>query len=493
MGKTKNIDPNVEVKFHLHKDLKPFTKSRLEYLREQVARIKLMPQPEQRTEAWYSMREDRITASDFATALDQSPYQKQSKLLWKKVTKDRTFNTNAAILWGVKYEEVAVQIYEYRNSVNVVEYGCIKHPNYNWLGASPDGITDDGVMLEIKCPSSRAITGVIPSYYWCQVQGQLEVCELDRCDFLECKLVEYDSRDEYEKDNFNGDYFLNSLGKEKGAVIEYFKKESKSYKFSYVPLGLMGNELDEWVKKDRQKNESENVLFSGIDFWRLERVSCIPIYRNQEWFYEVTPIFKKFWDQVLYYREAGIDALNKYLEEEKEKSRKNRKPRKKRAKKKPEKEFLFTSISDYIDLKNTINGEEEIFKGIEDQNEQEKKDLLKGNFVIMDGKKVEIDDSSLFSLTGSSDKNKIVIDNNSFDVTGCLFSKKTFSIPKEEESEEEEFSMKNNNLKGCVFSKKTFTIPDKQVTNRKRKNIKFGQIEVEKYDFDEDELFSIKM
>ena len=80
MGKTKDIDPNIEVKFHLHKDLKQFTPSRLKYLREQVARIKLMPQPEQRTEAWYSMREDRITASDFATALDQSPYQTRS--LW---------------------------------------------------------------------------------------------------------------------------------------------------------------------------------------------------------------------------------------------------------------------------------------------------------------------------------------------------------------------------------------------------------------------------
>ena len=89
---------------------------------------------------------------------------------------------------GVKYEEVAVMIYEQRNSMKVFEYGCIPHPVYDFIGASPDGITDSGIMLEIKCPSSRKITGVIPSYYWCQVQTQLEVCELDRCDFLECKL-----------------------------------------------------------------------------------------------------------------------------------------------------------------------------------------------------------------------------------------------------------------------------------------------------------------
>ena len=33
-------------------------------------------------------------------------------------------------------------------------------------------------MLEIKCPKSRPITGIIPPVYFGQVQGQLEVCKL---------------------------------------------------------------------------------------------------------------------------------------------------------------------------------------------------------------------------------------------------------------------------------------------------------------------------
>ena len=47
------------------------------------------------------------------------------------------------------------------------------------MGASPDGITDDGVMVEIKCPPKRKFTKTVPPHYKMQVLGQLEVCNLD--------------------------------------------------------------------------------------------------------------------------------------------------------------------------------------------------------------------------------------------------------------------------------------------------------------------------
>ena len=49
------------------------------------------------------------------------------------------WNPGPAIIHGVKYEDVAVSIYESRNDVNVAEYGCIPHPNISCFGASPDG------------------------------------------------------------------------------------------------------------------------------------------------------------------------------------------------------------------------------------------------------------------------------------------------------------------------------------------------------------------
>ena len=73
----------------------------------------------------------------------------------------------------------------------VYDYGCLPHPKYKFLAASPDGINDDpesplfGRMLEIKNVVSRKITGIPKKEYWIQMQLQMEVCDLDECDFLE--------------------------------------------------------------------------------------------------------------------------------------------------------------------------------------------------------------------------------------------------------------------------------------------------------------------
>ena len=45
-----------------------------------------------------------------------------------------------ALLHGIKFEPVATQIYEKRNNVEVIEFGCLPHPYIPYFGASPDGI-----------------------------------------------------------------------------------------------------------------------------------------------------------------------------------------------------------------------------------------------------------------------------------------------------------------------------------------------------------------
>ena len=42
-------------------------------------------------------------------------------------------------------------------------------------------------MLEIKCPPIRKFTTEVPEHYWIQMQGQLETCDLEECDFLQVK------------------------------------------------------------------------------------------------------------------------------------------------------------------------------------------------------------------------------------------------------------------------------------------------------------------
>ena len=308
--------------FTYDKDIFPITVHRKKYLQEQVIRLKKIKQPEQKTEGWYLMRENKITASDIATAIDESKYQRDYILMKKKATRDRTFISSRAMSWGIKYEDVAIKIYELRNSTKVIEYGCIPHPVHDWIGASPDGITDDGVMLEIKCPSSRKITGETPHHYWCQVQTQLEVCELDRCDFLECKFEEYSCQEDYNKDNFNGDFHENSLGLEKGVTVEHYNEKTKKNVFDFSEIGIIGMDVIRFIKKCKKKyKENNNISYSGISYWNLRQVSCIPIYRNQAWFNEKLYVLKRFWDNVLKYRNKSIEDIDKYILERKQKKK----------------------------------------------------------------------------------------------------------------------------------------------------------------------------
>lgn len=310
--------------FYYDKDLHKATKIKANYLTNQVKYLQTLPQHEQKSPEWYAMRLTMLSASDWGTILGENCYSNPKQVLLKKCGEDN-FVTNHAMMWGNKYEDVAIAIYEYRNYKKVYDFGCIRHPTIDFLGASPDGITTEGVMLEIKCPSSRKITGIPPRYYWCQVQGQLEVCELDRCDFLECKLKEYEDEEEYLNDNYQENHLLNQYGHEKGILAELLNKETKSFFYEYGPIGTVGDDLESWKNLILKKYENhESIMFSSFDYWYLEEVSCVPIYRNQEWFQEAKIKLEDFWNQVVNYRKLGLPQLKADLEAEKEEKKKEK-------------------------------------------------------------------------------------------------------------------------------------------------------------------------
>jgi len=296
---------------------------KLEELREQVRKLRDFKQPEQRTEEWYNYRNTMITASDWATVLGKNSYSASNRdLLLQKVTGITKNFTAPAVEWGKKYEPIANKIYEKRNNVEVIEFGCLRHPIHEFLGASPDGITKDGIMLEIKCPISRLITGIPTDYYWIQVQGQLEVCDLDQCDFLECKIIEYDGNDEHDTefiyltDNYEGNYSLNSNGMEKGVIAVYLDKNTDNKIYKYSELGIIDDEYYSFIEN---QNDTEDLFLIGITYWYLDTISCQPINRDKEWFNRALPDLKKFWKEVEYHKNIGPEILKKEIEEEKSK------------------------------------------------------------------------------------------------------------------------------------------------------------------------------
>ena len=355
------MSDNIDLKFHLNKDLPISTKLKRDYLKEQVKYLTTLPHYEQKSKEWYEMRQTMLSASDWGTILGVNSYAKPDSVLLKKCGEESFFPKVAmsAMAWGNKYEDVAISIYEHRNQTKVYEFGCIRHPFIDHLGASPDGITNEGVMLEIKCPVSRKITGIPPQYYWCQVQGQLEVCELDRCDFLECKLKEYDDEAEYLADHYQGNYELNEYGHEKGIIASFYIVKEDKYKYYYGPVNVTGSKLEEWKKEIQELHEKkdgsmkEKIIFSGFDYWYLEEVSCVPIYHNGEWFNDAKFKLSDFWEEVCYYREMGLDFLKETLNDQKE-EKKRLKEEKRETKKKEEDEKKQRKIKDFINL-NDLN------------------------------------------------------------------------------------------------------------------------------------------
>jgi putative phage-type endonuclease len=288
-------------------------------LQEKIDYLRSIPQPEQRTPEWYSFRHNLITASNAYKAFEghstvnQLIYEKCQPL--KTNSNDDKFsmvNVNSTFHWGQKYEPLSVQIYEYIYNTKIEDFGCIQHNTYKFLGASPDGInvkTESplyGRMLEIKNIVNREITGIPKKEYWIQTQLQMEVCDLDECDFLETKFTEYENFKEFCDD---GNEEKTVKGEFKGIIMYFNTKEGRPF-YLYKPLELLNyTEIDDWEEKMIEKYESEqhNMLWIKNHYWKLEKLSCVLILRNRKWFQDNIAQLEKVWNIILKERETGYE------------------------------------------------------------------------------------------------------------------------------------------------------------------------------------------
>jgi putative phage-type endonuclease len=144
---------------------------------------------EQRSQEWLELRGKMLTASDAATAIGVNKYEKPDDLILKKCGYNK-FEGNEATEHGNKYENVARDIYCERYGEVSHEIGLYPHSVYKWLGGSPDGLTESGKLLEIKCPLRRKITPEVPEHYMPQLQLLMEILDLEECDFIQYKPEE---------------------------------------------------------------------------------------------------------------------------------------------------------------------------------------------------------------------------------------------------------------------------------------------------------------
>jgi putative phage-type endonuclease len=258
-----------------------------EKIKNQIDYLKNKPQPTQRTDEWYLFRHNLITASNAYKAFENQTIKNQlinekcKPIIKNEITdKNLPVNTTTTLHWGQKYEPLSVMIYEDMYKTKVGDFGCIQHEKYAFLGASPDGINIDpnneryGRMLEIKNIVNREINGIPKKEYWIQMQLQMEVCDLDECDFLETKFTEYENFN-----SFNDDHDC----KMKGIIIHYNTTENKPY-YVYKPLDITTEEeINKWEEEMFNLYDSKMTFIKFI-YWKLDILSCVLVLRNKKWF-----------------------------------------------------------------------------------------------------------------------------------------------------------------------------------------------------------------
>ena len=282
-----------------------------------IKNLQNLPQPTQRTPEWYAYRHKIITASNIWKVFGSESFRnsliyEKCKPIEEQTTHVYSSNTLSPLHWGNKYEPVTLAVYEKIYNTKVADFGCITHPTYSFIGASPDGINVDtssdrfGRMVEIKNIFNREITGIPKEEYWIQMQVQMETCDLNECDFVETRFKEYESSDSFYEDEL--------LHEHRGLILYFLKKTtdltcvSNAPHYVYMPLNLSleKEDIEKWIQQKRVELSSEYSLYDTL-YWYLDEISCVLVKRNTLWFNQSVDRIKELWDIIERERVDGYE------------------------------------------------------------------------------------------------------------------------------------------------------------------------------------------
>ena len=268
-----------------------------------IQRLLNMPQIEQRTDAWYQDALGLLSASQFNTILKSG--RTRGQLVLQKASLEpidlsqrRTVVTTQELnpfTWGIRFEPIVKQIYQALTGTRVVDLGRLKHKTDKRLAASPDGLVIEGPdqrlsrFVEFKAPVTRKILSVVPEDYMAQMQIQMEVGQVEECDYLEIKFnsgygakvphvtIPSENPTLFEQRWFYGHIYL---------VVN--EETNEPIRYEYSPLNT-----DTWAP-ELVTNE---IVSEVIPWWTSEWFTTT-VGRSRTWFESVQPAMKAFWEDV---------------------------------------------------------------------------------------------------------------------------------------------------------------------------------------------------
>lgn len=329
----------LKVRKVFYLELKSFLEPYFTKIKNQISKLDSIPLVNQREEGWYAFRNELISASSIHKVMQ---YKGKPNLLFlEKIGISMPFIQNEAIIHGIIFEVVSQSIYESRNNIKIKEYGCIPDDDYDFIGASPDGVVHDlndekeydvfqlilyGRLLEIKNPSSRKITNNIKPEYASQINAQQKVCKLPVCDFLETKFNTYDNIDDFFncklpdcniENNFNNYIPVGNLSSnycEKGILLKF--RQDKNYKSVLYPLNkyYIRKEIEEWIEIEIEKFKEQGYEFEQSIYWQLSEYSVKTVKYDKSKWDTLYVKSKQLWEDVLIYRKYTDEEIIKKID-----------------------------------------------------------------------------------------------------------------------------------------------------------------------------------
>lgn len=315
------IDQLCDQFFIIHNNIPPRSNNNITYhnvlsneekneITQKIEKLKNVVQPKQKSEEWYKLRNEILTASNIWKVFASEA--QQNSLIYEKCSQNKDFyhntNINSSLHWGNKYEPLSLMVYQNITNTRVHEFGCIIHEKYPFMGASPDGIIVEsnnnkyGRMIEIKNIVNREITGIPKEEYWIQMQIQMETCDLEECDFVETRFKEFDNEEDfYASDEIRG-------------VILYFIHNQSSnnmphYEYMDLDIPIEKENIDLWIQNKKDELKDTHLLFE-IQYWYLDEISIVLVQRNREWFQSVIPKIEQFWKTIEKEKVEGFEHRN---------------------------------------------------------------------------------------------------------------------------------------------------------------------------------------
>lgn len=139
----------------------------------------------QGTPEWHAFRKQHLMSTDAAKCFRRGDAYR--KFIETKKHGEPEHVPWAQLCHGHTHEPFAAEIYAHHTGHPLASVGCVVHPDYPWLAASPDRIdTVTGELIEIKCAYSLKVpTVTFQKAHYMQMQIAMACTGLHRCHYLQ--------------------------------------------------------------------------------------------------------------------------------------------------------------------------------------------------------------------------------------------------------------------------------------------------------------------